>query len=201
VKTFDKGKYDPTIREELDQANWREISLKLLRFADSKAWMLRAVGIADVDHGDLVQESIILAYGAGPNGNYRNWNKETYPDLGDFLISIIKSILNHKIDHHSKYKNNSISLEDNSLDDRDLVSLSPKSPEEILKEGYDLFNLRAAIYELVKGDEEEERLLLCMEGGVSTPKHIAEETGYEIKKVNNILKRLRRKIKDLAPTT
>jgi DNA-directed RNA polymerase specialized sigma24 family protein len=199
VKTLGKGKYDPAIREELDKANWPEISPKLLKFADSKAWMLRATGIADVDHEDLIHEAILLAYGAGPNGTFRNWNKETYPELASFLISVIKSILNHKMDHHLTFKSDSKSLDDDSLDDCDLVKLSPKSPEEILKEEYALFNLNAAIDERVKGDQEIELVLRSLEDGVSKPRHIAEETGYDINKVNNILKRLRRRIHDLAP--
>ena len=201
MKTLGKGKYDPAIQEELDKANWPEIAPKLLRFANSKAWMLRRDGIADVDHEDLIQEAISLAYGAGPNDTYRNWNKETYPDLADFLISVMKSIADHKQDHHKKYKRDSKSLDDNSLDDRHLVNLSPKSPEDMVIEEYDLFNLKAAICERVNGDHEIELVLRSLEDGVSKPRHIAKETGYHINKVNNVLRRLRRRIRELAPTT
>jgi hypothetical protein len=201
VKTLDKGKYDPAIREELDKANWQEISLRLLWYATSKASMLQAMGIADVDHGDLIQESICRVYGGGHNGGYRNWNKEKDPDLAVFLMSVIRSIVDHKRAHHLTFKSNYISMQDDSLSDRDLVNLSPKSPEEILNEEYDLLNLKEVIYKRVKGDEEIEMLLLCIEDGVSKPMHIAEHTGYDIKKVNNVLRRLRRKIKNLSPTT
>jgi hypothetical protein len=201
VNTLDTGRYDPAIREELDKANWQEISPKLLRFANSKAWMLERIGIADVDHEDLIQEAILLAFGAGPDFTYRNWNKKTYPELAGFLISVIKSILNHKIAHHLTFKSDSKSLDDHSFDERDLVNSSPKSPEEILTEEYDLFNLKAAIRERVNGDEGMEMVLNSLEEGISKPQHIAEETGYDINKVNNVLKRLRRRIRDLAPAT
>ena len=99
VNTFDEGKYNSEIRAELEKADWQEISLQLLRFAVSKAKMLRAIGVADVGPEDLIQQAISLAYGVGPNNTYRNWNKDVYPDLASFLISVIKSIVSHKKEH------------------------------------------------------------------------------------------------------
>jgi len=162
VNAPEEGKYDPAIREELDKANWQDISLELIWYALSKTNMLRAIGITDVDYDDLIQEAILLAYGIGPNNTYRNWNREAYPDLAGFLRSVIKSIVSHKIAHHLKYKSESSSIDDESIGDRDLVALSPKSPEEIIKQKEDLSNLKQSICECFKGDEGIGMVLLCL---------------------------------------
>jgi DNA-directed RNA polymerase specialized sigma24 family protein len=192
----EEGKYNPKIREDLDKADWQEISLQLLWYAVSKARMLLAMGIADVDHEDLIQEAISLAYGVGPNDTYRNWNKEIYPDLAGFLRSVIKSIVSHKKDHHKKFKSETSSLDD-ALGDKELFPLSPENPQELVIQNHDLKNLKEAIYELVKEDEEIGMVLLCLEDRISKPQEIAEEINYDINKVNNALKRLRRKTKKL----
>jgi hypothetical protein len=198
VNASEEGKYNPKIREELEKADWKEISFKLLWYATSKAKMLRAIGIADVDPEDLIQEAISLAYGVGPNDTYRNWNKELYPDLVGFLISVIKSIVSHKKENREKFKTQTI---DDDFGDKDLKPLSPENPEELVTKKHDLAKLKQAIYERVKGDEEVGMVLLCFEDRISKPQQIAEETDYDINRINNALRRLRRKTKDLAPTT
>ncbi|MBW1947586.1 MAG: sigma-70 family RNA polymerase sigma factor [Deltaproteobacteria bacterium] len=197
VKALGEGKYNPKIREELDKADWQEISLHLLRYANSKTKMLRAMGITDVDPEDLIQEAILLAYGIGPNNTYRNWNKEVYPDLTGFLRSVIKSIVSHKMEKRKEIKAEPI----DEAFDKDLMSLSPENPEALVSREHGLMKLKQAIYELIKGDEEVEMVWLCLEDGISKPQRIAEETGYDITTVNNALRRLRRKTKNLAPPT
>lgn len=194
VNTFGEGKYNPEIRAELDKADWKEISLQLLRFAASKAKMLRAIGVADAGPEDLIQQAISLAYGVGPNNTYRNWNKDVYPDLASFLFSVIKSIVSHKKEHAEKFRTKTI---DNDLGDKEIKSLSPESPEALVIKEQNFADLKMAIYERAKGDEEIEMVLLCLEDGISKPQDIAKEIGYDINKVNNALKRLRRKTKDL----
>lgn len=201
MNASEESKYDPAIREELDKANWQDISLELIWYARSKMNMLLAMGITDVGYEDLIQEAISLAYGIGPDNTYRNWNREVYSDLAGFLRSVIKSIVSHKIAHHLRYISEFSSIDDESFGDRNLVALSPKNPEEIIKQQDDLSNLKEAIYERFKGDEEIGMALLCLEDGISKPRHIAEETGYDINKVNNALRKLRRYINELAPTT
>jgi DNA-directed RNA polymerase specialized sigma24 family protein len=197
VNASEEGKYNQKIREELDKADWQEISLQLLRYATSKAKMLRAMGITDVGPEDLIQEAISLAYGIGPNNTYRNWNQEVYPDLAGFLRSVIKSIVSHKTEQRKDFKTEPI----DEAFDKDLKPLSPESPEALVSREHDLMKLKQVIYERIKGDEEVELVCLCLEDGNSKPQRIAEETGYDITTVNNALRRLRRKTKDLAPTT
>jgi hypothetical protein len=42
-------------------------------------------------------------------------------------------------------------------------------------------------------------VIVCIEDGISKPRHIAEETGFEINKVNNLLRKLRRKLDKYNP--
>jgi len=193
VNSGEHEEHNPEVREELDnQADWPEILPRLLKYAAAKTMNFRLLGIVDLDPMDLVSEAITLAY----SGN-RNWNKEVYPDPIDFLISVIGSIVNHKIKHYYKFKKGALLLDDTSDKTPELVSLSSQNPEAIVTEKDNLLNLQKAIYEAVAGDEEAGMVLLCIESEKTRPREIAEETGYEVKQVNNILKRLRRKILNL----
>jgi len=49
------------------------------------------------------------------------------------------------------------------------------------------------------GDEEMEMIMMCIEDGISKPAIMSEVTGYEIKIVYKVLRRLRLKLKDLVP--
>ena len=190
-------KYSPEVRKELDATNWEEIWPRLLKYAESRARKFRLLGITDLDPHDLVARAIALAYGTGPNKSYRNWNKQKYQDLTHFLISVIKSITSHTYDQFYPIQKDSVSLDATPVETGELVPLSPKSPETLLVEETDYLKLKQSIQEAIKGDEELELIFVCFEDGIAKPREISAETGYEIEKVNNALKRLRRKMKNL----
>ena len=48
-------------------------------------------------------------------------------------------------------------------------------------------------------DEDLGMVILCIKLETSEPRYIAQETGFEIRKVNNLLKKLRRKLKNFKP--
>lgn len=192
VNSGEQGEYDPGIHRELDGADWPEILPRLLKYARARAKTFRFVGIADIAPDDLVGEAVTLAY-----SGKRKWNKKLYPEPINFLISIIKSIANHKLEHYFQFKKGSLHIDDVSDKSKELASLSPESPETIVTEKNSLLNLQKALHEAISGDEEAGMVLLCIETGKTKPKEIAEETGYDVKQINNILKRLRRKTEDV----
>jgi DNA-directed RNA polymerase specialized sigma24 family protein len=192
VNSGEQNEYDPGVHKELDEADWPEILPRLLKYARARAKTFRFVGIADVAPDDLVGQAIILAY-----SGKRRWNKKRYPELINFLISIIKSIANHKLQHYFQFKRDSLALDDVSDKSKELAQLSPEDPEAIVTEKDSLLNLQKVLHEAVSGDEEAGMVLLCIETGKTKPKEIAEETGYDVKQINNIFKRLRRKTEDV----
>lgn len=191
-------KYDPSIREELNKVGWLEVFPPVLKYAKSRAIMLKYLGHEE-DPLDLVQEAILRAYGNGAGGTYRNWNREKCPELENFLIGIIRSITSNKAKHlldfpvEPLFNNNGTSRDDITLESKD------KTPEEdfIVKE-----ELKPILDELDKLSNEDEELgmvILCLLDGISETRNIAKETGYDRKKVNNLLRKLRRRLKDFNP--
>lgn len=202
----DSPGYDPSIRKELEKADWDAVFPAVLKYAISRSKKFRWLG-DEVDPNALVHEAIARAYGIGTGGTYRNWNREKYPGLESFLISIIKSITSHKAEHESAFPKEPLFNEDGSPNDKKLFKFGDetsgfKQPENPEEELIDAENLQSLIDELDKLSQEDEELgmvIICIEDGISKTRHIAEATGYERKKVNNLLRKLRRRLENYSP--
>jgi len=194
-------KYDTSIRKELDKADWDSIYPVVLKYAISRAKIFSWLG-DEVNPENLVQEAMARAYGIGSNGTYRNWNKEKYPELQSFLISIIRSMTSHVAEHESEFPKESLLNVDGLPKDKKLLESrdeiadfqNPKTPEEELIETDNLKPLMEELSRLSNENEELGMVILCIQDGISRPRHIADETGYDIKKVNNLLRTLRRRL-------
>lgn len=198
-------KYDPSVREELDAVDWGKVWPRVYKYAVWRARKYRWLG-EQLQPEDLVQEALALAYGIGAKKTYRNWNKEKFPALEDFLISIIKSITSHAAKHDTSFPRESLTHEDGSprvLKPDPAAHVVPEtlkrgSSEQVLSQGEDLQRLLDKVETIIHEDSEDEELqmvFLCLEEGISEPRLISEQTGYDIKVVYNILKRFRRKLK------
>jgi len=199
--------YDPSARASLDAAIGPEILQKVLLYAiyQSKKyfWMTNLA----LDPHDLVQEAIALTYGVGENGGYRNWDPEKYPDFAIFLMTVIKSIVSHKIDHLRSFPENSVEGHDEVNEDftasaepaaKDkYASLSRVTAEDRLIQADSLSNLVQRLESMAEGDEEMGIVVMCLQDGISKPREISEQTGYDVDRVNNILKRMRRKARGI----
>lgn len=191
-------RYDPSIRTELEKADWKIFLPKLIRFANDQCYKFRWLGNRHFQPLDLVQEAIALAYGLGKNGNYRNWNKDYYPDLVSFLKGVIKSIVNHEIEHLEKFPNDS--LEQSEEKNPGSIGMSDDNPINNLEkcEINNEFSSRIQkLRSLADGDDEIGIVMLCFDDGISTPREIAAATGYDVNHIYNILKRLKRKAKNI----
>ena len=201
------SKYDPAIRTELDNADWENIFPRIYKYAMARSWRYYWLGYV-VEPEELVQEAISRAYGMGKNETYRNWNKEKYPKLEDFLISIIESITSHEADHAKRIKFKPLFNEDGTLDDFEENISSDEmankgilnSPEDEIIQSESLQPLRDKLNSISENDEEIGIIILCLEDGISRPRHISNATGYNVKKVNNILRRLRIKLQGFKPS-
>ena len=200
------SKYDPSIHEKLEKADWDAALPRVLKYAVSRAKIFKWLG-DEVEPEALVQEAIARAYGTGTRENYRNWNREKCPDLANFLIGIIRSMTSHEAEHGSEFPKESLFDEDGSPKDEKLLksadevagALMPKTSEVELIENENLRTLNDELDSISVEDEDLGLVIVCIEDGISKPRHIAEETGFEINKVNNLLRKLRRKLDKYNP--
>jgi len=196
-------KYDPAIRKELAEADWVEIIPRVLKYAAARAKKYHFLG-DEVEPEELFHEAIARAYGIGKSGAYRNWNKAKYPKLENFLISVIKSMTSHEAEHAEKFVQEPLFHEDGepkgfelSPDSKEMAkAFNPQSPENGILHSESFQSLLTELNSIEGEDEELGMVILCLMDGTSKPKDIADQTGYDVKKVYNILRRLRNRIKD-----
>jgi hypothetical protein len=194
------SKYDPSIREALKKADWNAVLPRVLKYAVSRAKIFSWLG-DKVDPEVLVQEAIARTYGNGTRGNYRNWNREKCPDLANFLIGIIRSMTSHDAEHGVEFPKESLFKEDGSPKDEKILKsadetarvLMPKTPEVELIENENFRSLKDQLDSISIDNEDLGLVIVCLEDGISKPRQIAQETGFDINNVNNLLRKLRRK--------
>ncbi len=199
-------KYDSSVREELDRVDWDSVFPKVLKYAVQVSKKFSWLGLK-VNSGDLVQEAIAQAYGVGSEGKYRNWNKDTCPNIVVFLIGIIRSMTSHTAEHEVRFPKEALFREDGSIKDNELFATADtskgrcrsKTPEEELIETERLQEIMDVLDSLENENEDLGMVILCVKEGISQPRFIAQETEFEISKVNNLLKKLRRKLKKFKP--
>jgi len=208
--TPSNAKYDLSNLDKLKEADWDDVFPRVVKYAHRKCVNYSLLGF-DFDPEVLVEEAIARAYGCGTSSRsestFRNWNQDAYPDLASFLISIIKSMLNHLTEHHAAFRMESFSDDESDEFDKpskfDLEAqnssfltglIRPKTPEEqlVLNRQMDLF--RTFLNRLSSEDEEIGMVLMAYEDGAEKPADVSEITGIDIDKVYNINKRLNRRI-------
>lgn len=197
------SKYDPSIHDELDSADLDTVLPAVLKYASSRSKMLNRLGLKS-DAEELVHEAITMAYGKGSKGGYRNWDKTKCPDLVDFLKGIIKSITSHMLEHAVAFPEESLFNEDWSPKDNKIYKSEsnleliqkPKTPEEELIISENIKRINDEMDKISAEDEELGLLLLCFEEGFIKTRHIAKQLNCDPKKVNNMLRRLRYRLKD-----
>lgn len=200
------SKYDATIHKELNEADWDEVLPRVLKYAESRANKFRWLG-DKIDPEDLVNEAIELAYGVGEKGAYRNWDREKCPSLTKFLIGIIRSMTSHMAEHEIRFPKESYYYKDGTPKDESIYGtiyaiterLETKTPEGEIIENENLAAMEEQLDLISDEDEDLGLVILCIKEGYGEPRYIAEETGFGVEKVNNLLKRLRRKLNKYNP--
>lgn len=183
--------------EELNGLDWKPILKVALHHAKIVSSNYGAIGVS-IDPNDLVQESIALLYGVGKNDTFRNWDKNKYPDIKQHIKWIINSISEHKYEHackfqHLEFEQDKSTAEDDCIIEYPQGTYNDVTPEDlaIIKEHNLITNKLINSSEL---DKEEENVVTCILLDITTPKEISEELGISVKDINNIKKRIARKI-------
>jgi hypothetical protein len=200
----EQKEYDSATREKLDRVNqeeWEEALSRSLHYAQNK---VKFISLFDcrIDAEELVSEAVARAFGVGTgkfdNVTYRNWNQDRYPLLVGFLISIIKSLVNHIFEEHVGLTFLPTVGEDDLQTNHVEGLIQQKHPSETPELSL-LYAERArqlidALEVISCKDEEIGMLLLAIEAGYSKAADQAEQTGYDVSTIYNIRKRLKRKL-------
>ncbi len=203
-------KYDLNARELLEEADLEEALVRTLKYANWKSRCCSWLGHA-VSADCLVNEAIARAYGVGTSNSdthtFRNWDKTRYPDLADFLISTINSMVNHIVEHHENFQGASFDEEGGQDDPHKASKLNQaaqgteylvrsRNPEEMAVISEERNKIRKCLDEIAEKDDEAGLVIMALEDGFEKPAEIAEVLQLDIDTVYNIIKRLRRKLRE-----
>lgn len=134
--------------------------------------------------------------------NKRIWNRDAYPDLLDFLRSVVDSLISNAV---------------TAVENQRSRQLVPRRGDQDLTEVYDptvdnrdplyvlldrewlirFAQVREDIRKELEGDALLSKLFECLEAGITAPSEIADVIGVSVDDVNNAKKRLKRKVDKL----
>lgn len=200
----ESNRYDPATRVRLQQVSekeWEETLAQVLFYARRKTALLSLLDYR-IDCEELVHEAIGRAYGVGTGRfdklTYRNWDQDKYPLLAHFLIGIVKSLVDHILKEHIEIEFLPTAGDDDLQAQKveELINQQRPSedPETQLLNTERAKQLLVALDVISRDDEEIGMYLLAVQEGHSDAVGQANETGYDIKQIYNIRKRLRRKL-------
>ena len=185
-------------RKRLLEADWDSALRKALKQAIEEVRIFESIGLNHLAPQDLVNEARArLLSGA------RSWDNKKYPDLGIHLTYIIRSIASHE--RRKLFGMKTVCLDEadpesfqgiqERVSSSSLFANTP-NPEELVTIRQRLAQAERRLNTIFQEDEEIGFLLMCFRDGIVKPSEIAEELDWEVTRVNNALKRMRRKIRD-----
>lgn len=200
------------ILELLESADWNDIILRLSYHAVWRArrYKWRSGDFTRLPGGKAPEDFAIEAIEKVWNGQ-RNWNPEKYPILLHHLMWIVDSDLDHafnSLEHRSTgrafssedYDGSEPNHEKADPNSTSSIHNPPLTPEENMIASQDREmeeEVKKQLYTAVEGDEDLELLLICIEEGFDNPDLIAAKTGWDIKKVYNLKRKLLRRGKKI----
>lgn len=185
------------IGRELDD----ELIFRLIAYARFKASKIHWQGMIGnpmpkgLTPKDVVSDAIKKTY-----SGERQWNPEKEPSLFKFLCSVIDSSINHIANWKENTNTQSESLISNShMEKSPLLSIphNDPSPESVLinsEEDKKIDNFLWGFHSFLDESSELQTYLECVIDGLEKPREIAEAMGIKTKEVNNLKKRMKRKL-------
>jgi hypothetical protein len=156
--------------------------------------------------GETVESLVSLAIEKILSGE-RRWDVEKYPDLEEFLRSVIDSLINHLA--MSRENRLLEKLPDNPYQleailrkaARATTNRDPGNPETALLEEERIRREREImerITALLKDDPDLAKICDCIRNGINKPQAIADKTGLPVEVVYQLGRKLRRRLEGLG---
>lgn len=169
-------------KQALDEADWDDIALKLIRFA---LYLMKEKRIKFLPDGMDHEDVAICAMQKVITGQ-RSWDPVKHPNLLTHLKWIVKSdlsengLLGKNTDEEPVY-----------TDDDELLDFLHDNP---FSEGSEEESFIPALLEEIEGDDRLELIVLAIIEGAIAPAEIAEGTGIPLKDVYSARRKLQRKM-------
>lgn len=185
-------------RDELEKANWTEIWPRLHKYAGYKVRNARRYGLRNHDPQHLVNEAISLSFGGREDKRFRHWNREKYPDLVNFLMSVISSLAYHETGKDQKENTEHLdphlekSLEPCQYQIMTNYTTIPLSPDEALEWEENGRELITKLEAALEKDEDAQLVLLAIREGLTKPQDIAQAWGIPVGRVYKARDRMRK---------
>lgn len=176
------------VLELLESTDWKDIVFRLTHYTVGKA--SRYTWKSGSLPGGKIPEDIALDAIEKVWMGVREWDPDKYPNLYTHLKWIVDSDIDHllKSMEHDKSRR----MPETAFDQ---ASETPNPEEQLIAKENKAFEdeIRDEFYAMVEGDEDLEILMLCFDEGIDKPRDIAEQTGWDVPKVNNVKRKLFRK--------
>lgn len=199
MQSDDTSNLDPETRQKLMEVDWDYALSKALKQAIAEVKVFESMGLSPSGAEDMVNDACTKLF-----SGERKWDYHKYPDLGLHLTYIIRSMASHERKRLCGIK--FVALNDTAVQSFDSVekeiaasNCSPqaRTPEELILHREQSKELQNWLDRIAEQDEEVGLMLMCLHDGITKPAEIAETVEWDIKRVNNVLKRTRRKIASL----
>jgi len=188
----------------LETADWKNIIYRLTYYARQRARIYAwKSGRTDQVLGGKTPEDIACEAIEKVWAGTRNWDPDRYPNLLTHLMWVVKS----DMEHLASSMEHQITVRVPESDEGEEASTQSSDPplstqanipnpeDELLAREQQDFEekLIQELYAKVEGDQDLEMVLLCFEEGFDKADEIAAQTGWDILKVYNLKRKLRRK--------
>ncbi len=178
---------------QIDEEELAGIILKLTDYADIKARTRRwkTGNHENLPQGNAPEDIAFEAITRFLSGD-RKWNQDRYPCILDFLKSVVDSLISHLInsqDHKSmEYFPEDINgnPQESILGQQQSISLPTQEIELLSDERI------GQIYKAIGGDVELQAIMDAIMQGYIKPRDLAEITGINVKRVNQLKRTLDR---------
>ncbi|MEZ6243730.1 MAG: hypothetical protein R3B57_11895 [Phycisphaerales bacterium] len=185
---------------DLSGDEWSELTERLSLYATRKMSKLFWRGVparrgghapGGIEPQDLASEAIVSVIDGS-----REWDPAAHPDFRRFLEGVIDS----KVNHLAESADNRMTRREPVTTDGQIKELKTtrrnfeSDPADLCCECDAADSFRQFVEKEIAGDDQLEQVFECLAAGIIRPREIAELLECEVTVINNIQKRLRRRV-------
>lgn len=185
---------------DLSEDDWSELTERLSLYAARRMSKLFWRGVparrggrapGGVEPHDLAAEAIVSIIDGS-----RQWDSAAHPDFQRFLQGIIDSKVSHLAEsaENRLTRREPVTTDGQVREPKTVRRNSERNPAELCCEEDAAARFQALVEKEIDGDDQLEQVFECLAADITRPQEIAEVLDCEVTVINNIQKRLRRRV-------